>query len=185
MAENYSKEIYPSDLKGSYQRHNIKTVLQSIAVLKELQLTISIKHAKSGLLNVVKNTGLLGRWQVLGIKPKIICDIAHNKEGLHYTLNQLSDEKYDQLHIVLGVVKDKNLSTILPLFPKNAIYYFCQAQVPRALDVTRLRQEAKEYSLLGRTYSSVAKAFKEAKRNANPTDLLYIGGSTFVVAEIL
>ena len=185
LAENYSKEIYPSDLKGSYQRHNIKTVLQSIAVLKELQLTISIKHTKSGLLNVVKNTGLLGRWQVLGIKPKIICDIAHNKEGLHYTLNQLSDEKYDQLHIVLGVVKDKNLLTILPLFPKNAIYYFCQAQVPRALDVTRLRQEAKEYSLLGRTYSSVDKAFKEAQRNAKPTDLLYIGGSTFVVAEIL
>lgn len=184
-AEEYTKEIYPSDLKGSYQKNNIKTVLQSIAILKKIDYKIGVTSIKTGLLNVVKNTGLQGRWQLLGTKPRIICDIAHNKEGLQYTLKQLSNTEYKQLHIVLGVVNDKNLDTILQLFPKNATYYFCQAQVPRALDAEILQQEGKKYSLTGARYSSVARAFKEAKNNAKPTDMLYIGGSTFVVAEIL
>lgn len=185
LAENLIKEIYPSDLKGSYQKHNIKTVLQTIKVLQDKGWNISLENIKSGLLHVVKNTGLQGRWQVLGAKPKIICDTAHNKEGLQYTLKQLTNENFQQLHIVLGVVDDKNLDAILPLFPKNAIYYFCKAQVPRALDAKLLAKKAYEYQLAGQAYTSVKEAFSDAKNTANTADLVYIGGSTFVVAEVV
>ena len=156
-----------------------------IKILQEKGWGISFKNIKSGLLKVVENTGLLGRWQILGDNPKIICDTAHNKEGLQYTLKQLADEKFKQLHIVLGVVDDKNLNDILPLFPKDAIYYFCKAQVPRALDTTTLLNKAAEYQLTGKSYPSVKEAFKASKKNAKVSDLIYIGGSTFVVAELV
>jgi len=185
LSEALIKNIYPSDLKGSYQKHNIKTVLQTLKVLQNKGWEINLKDIKSGLLKVVENTGLLGRWQVLGENPKIICDTAHNKEGLQYTLTQLSEENYQQLHIVLGVVDDKNLDNILPLFPRNANYYFSKAQVPRALDTEILIKKALEYQLVGQCYSSVNKALSQAKIIANPSDLIYVGGSTFVVAEVV
>ncbi len=185
IAENYNGILYPSDLKGNYQTHNIKTVLTSINVLKKQGWKITAKHSQKGLINVVNNTGLFGRWQLLGRTPKIICDTAHNKEGLQYTLTQLHEEHFNRLHIVLGVVNDKNLATILPLFPKEAIYYFCQAKVPRALDAALLQEKASEFQLTGKTYPSVNDAFKQAKLHAHPSDLIYVGGSTFVVAEIV
>lgn len=185
LAEKLIKAIYPSDLKGTYQKHNIKTVLQTITILQKGSWKIHSKDIKSGLLKVVENTGLLGRWQILGSNPKIICDTAHNKEGLQYTLKQLATENYQQLHIVIGVVNDKNLNTILPLFPKEAIYYFCKAQVPRALDKSTLRKKAVKYQLIGQSYHSVKDAFNTAKNRANPSDIIYIGGSTFVVAEVV
>jgi dihydrofolate synthase/folylpolyglutamate synthase len=174
-----------SDLKGSYQKHNLKTAIQTIEVLKKLKFSISKADLKSGLLKVVDNTGLMGRWQILNQSPKIICDTGHNKEGLTYVMQQLSEEEFSSLHIVFGVVNDKDLQSILPLFPKNAIYYFCKPNIPRGLNEIKLQQECKLYNLFGNSYSSVKAALNSAKNNANKNDLIFIGGSTFVVAEVV
>lgn len=176
----------PSDLIGDYQIHNKKTVLQTIKILNEqTSFNISQDNIKSGLLNVVKNTGLLGRWQQLGESPKVICDTAHNKNGLEIVLNQIQKEKFNQLHIVLGVVNDKDLDEVLPLFPKNAIYYFCRPNIPRGLEASILEEKANQFGLTGKTYHSVSEAYRQAQESATATDFIYIGGSTFVVAEIL
>ena len=174
-----------SDLKGSYQKHNIRTVQVVIAQLQKKGWAIGIQHIAKGLKNVSTNTGLLGRWQELGQAPKILCDTGHNREGLQYVMQQLREEKYDRLHIVLGVVSDKNLEDILPLFPKRATYYFCSPNVPRGKEVQQLRREALTYELKGKAYPSVQDALDKAKTNAGIKDLIFIGGSTFVVAEIL
>ncbi|WP_396156771.1 bifunctional folylpolyglutamate synthase/dihydrofolate synthase [Flavobacterium sp.] len=186
FASDLIEETYPSALLGDYQVQNKKTVMQTIKVLQEKKiLSISEEAIKKGFLNVIKNTGLQGRWQQLGSNPKIICDTAHNAHGLKVVLNQLKNEKFDQLHIVLGLVHDKNLDEILPLFPKNAIYYFCKPPVTRGLDSEILMKKAYEYNLTGKTYNSVSNAYQTAKEKANTNDFIYIGGSTFVVAEIL
>jgi dihydrofolate synthase/folylpolyglutamate synthase len=185
LASNNENINYISDLKGSYQIHNIKTVLQIIAVLKKKGFVISEKNIKKGLQKVVKNTGLLGRWQVLNEQPKAICDTAHNAEGLRYVLKQLEEEKYDQLHIVLGVVDDKNLKKVLPLFPKNAIYYFCKPNIPRGLNEVEFQQHCAKFQLMGEAYSSVDIAYKTALNTAGKNDFIFIGGSTFVVAEVV
>ena len=186
FASDLIRETYPSALVGDYQIQNKKTVLQAIKVLQQQnQFTISEEAIKNGFLNVVKNTGLQGRWQQLGENPKIICDTAHNAHGLKIVLNQLKKERYEKLHIVLGVVNDKNLEKILPLFPKKAKYYFCKPDIPRGLDAEILKEKAAEYSLSGETYHSVSNAYQTAKQNASENDLIYVGGSTFVVAEIL
>ncbi len=175
---------YSTDLLGNYQSKNLRTVLQTLEVLKDRELQISAKAIKQGLSKVVENTGLKGRWQILGKEPKIICDTAHNKEGLQMVLNQLLKEKFKKLHIVLGVVNDKNLDNILPLFPKDAMYYFCKPDIPRGLNVKELQNEAKKFQLNGVIFSSVNHAYQSAKRAANTNDIIYIGGSTFVVAEL-
>jgi dihydrofolate synthase/folylpolyglutamate synthase len=186
FASDLVQEDYPSALLGDYQIHNKKTVLQTIKVLQEKQLlTISNNDIKKGFLNVIKNTNLQGRWQQLGENPKIICDTAHNAHGLSIVLNQLKKEQFEQLHIVLGVVNDKDLEEILPLFPKNAIYYFCKPNIPRGLDAAILSIKATEFNLVGEIYNSVSNAYQSAIKNASSKDLIYIGGSTFVVAEIL
>ena len=186
FASDLVQEDYPSALLGDYQIHNKKTVLQTIKVLQEKQLlTISDNDIKKGFLNVIKNTNLQGRWQQLGENPKVICDTAHNAHGLSIVLNQLKKEQFEQLHIVLGVVNDKDLDEILPLFPKNAIYYFCKPNIPRGLDSAILSIKATEFNLVGEIYNSVSNAYQSAIKNASSKDLIYIGGSTFVVAEIL
>jgi dihydrofolate synthase/folylpolyglutamate synthase len=186
FASDLTQETFPSDLIGDYQMHNKKTVLQTITVLNsQEEFKITAENIKSGLLKVVKNTGLQGRWQQLGESPKIICDTAHNKNGLEIVLNQIQKETFKQLHIVLGVVNDKELNEILPLFPKNAIYYFSKPNIPRGLDSAILQEKAKEYQLYGNTYPSVATAYAHAKNNTTNQDFIYIGGSTFVVAEIV
>lgn len=177
---------YPSDLIGDYQVHNKKTVIQTLSVLNQnttFQTTES--HWEKGLSQVVKNTGLQGRWQQLGDFPKIICDTAHNTHGLTIVLNQIQKESFEGLHIVLGVVNDKDLDEVLPLFPKNAIYYFCKPNIPRGLDATILAQKANGFGLIGEIYNSVSDAYEKAKQNAQSSDFIYVGGSTFVVAEIL
>jgi len=177
---------YPSDLIGDYQIHNKKTVMQTLTVLNQhTAFKTTELHWKTGLSQVVKNTGLEGRWQQLGAAPKIICDTAHNTHGLSVVLNQIQNEPFDQLHFVLGVVNDKDLDEVLPLFPKNAIYYFCKPNIPRGLDATILAQKAAQFGLDGKIYNSVSAAYEKAKQNAQPTDFIYVGGSTFVVAEIL
>jgi len=184
FASDLIQETYPSDLIGDYQTHNKKTVVQTITILNQKQFKISEANVKSGLLNVIKNTGLEGRWQQLGEFPKIICDTAHNKNGLEIVMKQIQKEKFDTLHIVLGVVNDKDLDEILPLFPSDAIYYFCKPNISRGLDVAILQEEARKNHLLGDTHPSVADAYNKARTNATKKDFIFIGGSTFVVAEL-
>ena len=174
---------YNTDLLGDYQKKNTRTTVSAIKQLKSF--SISEKNISDGLLNVVKNTNLKGRWQVLQEKPKVICDTAHNKEGLKIVLNQLKKEKYNKLHIILGVVSDKDLNGVLPLFPKEATYYFCKPNIPRGLPETILQEKSMRFNLIGKKYLSVKLALKNALLNANQGDTIYIGGSTFVVAEII
>ncbi len=185
FASDLIKETYPSALVGDYQTQNKKTVLQTIKVLQnQKEFIIDEEAIKNGFLNVIKNTHLQGRWQQLGKNPKIICDTAHNSHGLKIVLNQVQKEKFDTLHIVLGVVNDKNLDDILPLFPKNAKYYFCKPDIRRGLDAEILKEKAEAYGLKGETYLSVSNAYQKAKEKATSKDFIYVGGSTFVVAEI-
>ena len=185
VASKLINEGFESDLKGSYQLNNVKTAVQALFLLKDKGIVISEEIIKQGLLSVVKNTGLLGRWQILKKMPKVICDTGHNKEGLNYVFKQLQCESYEQLHIVLGVVNDKDLSTILPLFPKNAKYYFCKPNIPRGLDALQLKSACENFGLEGVIFSSVQEAYKSALKYASINDLIFIGGSTFVVAEVI
>ncbi|HEY6143062.1 MAG TPA: folylpolyglutamate synthase/dihydrofolate synthase family protein [Flavobacterium sp.] len=185
FASDIVSQTYPSDLIGDYQEHNKKTVIQTISILNErTTFKISDTFIKSGLLHVIKNTGLEGRWQQLGESPKIICDTAHNKNGLEIVMKQIQKEKFDTLHIVLGVVNDKDLDEVLPLFPTNAIYYFCKPNIPRGLDAQILKQKAGKFNLIGETYYSVTEAYSKSKNMATKKDFIFVGGSTFVVAEI-
>ena len=185
FADQLIDNVFGSDLKGAYQIHNIKTVIQSVNILKVSGFQISEGDLKNGLLNVTQNTGLQGRWQILGHNPKIVCDTAHNKEGLTFVLQQIELETYNKLHIVFGAVNDKDLNTVIPLFPKHAKYYFCKPNVPRGLDVDQLRSVFNSNGLKGEAYNSVKEAFETAVYSAQREDLIYVGGSTFVVAEII
>ncbi|MFY7936048.1 MAG: bifunctional folylpolyglutamate synthase/dihydrofolate synthase [Flavobacterium sp.] len=186
FASDLITETYKSALLGDYQVHNKKTVQQTIKVIQtQKKFKISEENIKNGFLNVVKNTGLLGRWQQLNDSPKVICDTAHNSHGLKIVLNQIQNEKFDELHIVLGVVNDKDLNDILPLFPKKAKYYFCKPNISRGLNAKILEENAKKHSLKGKVYNSVSNAYANAIKNSNTNDFIYIGGSTFVVAEVL
>lgn len=182
----HTKEaIYEMDLKGDYQPKNQKGVLQVLDILKEKNWKISEENIKNGLKNVVKNTNLQGRWQTLGENPKIICDTGHNAHGLQLVVNQINKQKFENLHIVFGVVKDKDLKQILPLMPQKATYYFCRPNVERGLSAEILQQEASRYHLKGDCYDSVNLAFEQAKKNAQKEDFIFVGGSTFVVAEVV
>ena len=185
LASKNDNSNYKTDLKGSYQINNLKTVVKTIEVLKSNGFNISEEHINNGLLHVVKNTGLLGRWQIINEQPKVICDTGHNKEGLMYVLNQLQKEEFNKLHFIFGVVNDKELKDILPLFPKEAVYYFCKPDIPRGLDASELQQKCMPFGLKGAIYSSVQTAYKSALESALKSDLIFIGGSTFVVAEVV
>ncbi len=184
FASDLIQEDYPSGLLGDYQIANKKTVVQTIQLLKEY-FVISQRNLEDGLLNVVANTGLLGRWQQINSNPKVICDTAHNSHGLKIVLNQIQKENFRQLYFVLGVVNDKDLDDILPLFPKKADYFFCRPNVPRGLDEKKLQQKALEFGLNGTVCNSVSEAYQEALKVSDENDFIYIGGSTFVVAEIV
>ncbi|MGM5470473.1 bifunctional folylpolyglutamate synthase/dihydrofolate synthase [Flavobacteriaceae bacterium LMO-SS05] len=185
FADNDVSEVFESELKGSYQCHNVKTVIQTLKKMPKGTFKVSNAQIKSGLLHVINNTGLRGRWEVLQHHPKVICDVAHNKEGLFYAMKQLGEAHFENLHIVFGVVNDKDVKSILPLMPKQATYYFCKPNIERGLDAKNLKQIFNEYGLVGNSYSSVKQALLNAKNNAQTNDLIYIGGSTFVVAEII
>ncbi len=174
---------YTTSLLGDYQKRNIKGVLVTLDKLKNYK--VDETHIKKGLQNVAINTGLQGRWQLLGENPKVICDTAHNKEGLSLVLAQLLKENYKTLHFVLGFVKEKDLDAILPLFPKNASYYFCKPNISRGLNAEILLEKAKKYNLKGRGYTSVMEAYKAVNEQASKADLIFVGGSNFTVAEVL
>lgn len=172
-----------TDLLGAYQNKNGTTAIHVIKALKGF--TVSENQLHKGLLNVVKNTNLKGRWQILQVAPRVICDTAHNKEGLHYVMHQLASLPAKKLHIVLGVVTDKKLEEILPLFPQDASYYFCKPNIPRGLDEYELQSKASHFGLLGNTYNSVNEAYLAAISNAEKEDVIFVGGSTFVVGEVV
>jgi len=181
-----SKEVkgeFETSLLGNYQLKNVKGVVGAISELKGF--SIQKKHIESGLNNVVENTGILGRWQVLNDSPKTICDTAHNQEGLSLVLKQIANQDFDKLHMILGFVKDKKLASILPLFPKEATYYFCKPNIQRGLDANFLKNEASKFSLNGEVYGSVKEAQQAALKNVGKSDFIFIGGSNFVVAEVL
>ncbi len=171
-------------LGGDYQAKNLQAVFEAFRVLNGV-FEVSTRDINDGIRKTVVNTGLMGRWQVLNRKPMTICDTGHNKEGLEYVVNQINKVPKTKLHMVLGFVNDKDLSIVLPLFPLNASYYFTKASVPRALDEKALMAEASGFGLKGNCYKDVKSALQAARRNASDTDLIFIGGSTFVVADIL
>lgn len=174
---------YKIGLLGSYQKKNVKGVLAALSALKHFKVTTV--NIELGLQRVVENTNLMGRWQQIGNEPTIICDTAHNKEGISLVLDQLKEQDFNELHIVLGFVKDKDISKIIPLFPKNARYYFCKPKIFRGLNENILADLFYQLDFKGNIYESVNKAFKAAKKAAKTNDFIYVGGSNFVVSEIL
>jgi dihydrofolate synthase/folylpolyglutamate synthase len=171
-------------LGGDYQLVNLQAVFSVFATLKGF-FTVSIREIIVGIRNVVMNTGLEGRWQILGYEPLTICDTGHNKEGLEYVMSQIRRIPKTGLHMVIGFVKDKDLESVLPLFPANATYYFTKAAVPRALNEDSLMMEASKYGLHGDSYPDVKTALYHARKNAVKKDMIFIGGSTFIVAEVI
>jgi dihydrofolate synthase / folylpolyglutamate synthase len=174
-----------SPLSGKYQLKNLATVLSTIEQLQQIGMQIPKEFINSGIRNVVKNTGLLGRWQTLARQPLTIADIGHNPDGISEVLEQIALTPHQKLHFVLGVVSDKDVRSMFSKLPKNASYYFCKANIPRGLDAGELAQVAKEFSLQGNVYSSVKEALKAAQLAATTDDLVMVGGSAFVVAEVV
>jgi len=183
FAEKEIEETYATDLKGSYQNHNVKGVVVCLNVLKGF--TITEDHFRAGLSAVSANTGIQGRYQVLQETPLVICDTAHNREGFKIVLDQLTKENKKTIHMVLGFVIEKNLEHVLPLFPKDANYYFVRPDVRRGLAAEELRETARKFDLKGSAYSSVQEGYETALRAASSNDLIYVGGSTFTVAEVI
>lgn len=178
------KDLY-GELNGLYQVKNTNTILNAVYKLIELGYNIDETNIKNGFRNVCHLTGLMGRWQKLEENPTIICDTGHNIGGMKYIVEQLSRMKYDKLHIIIGMVNDKDISGVISLLPKNAKYYFTQASVKRALPAEQVKEIANNYGLKGEAYSSVEKALTIAKNNAKENDLIFIGGSTFIVADLI
>ena len=174
-----------NELGGWVQSKNARTVLAAIQELIKIGFKIPHDAVYKGFANVVELTGLMGRWQTLQHNPKIICDTGHNSHAIRHIVRQLHDERYKTLHIVFGMVNDKDTSTILSMLPKNAFYYFTQPSIDRALDVETLWERAKEYGLHGYSYPTVELALEAAKKNADEIDLIFIGGSSFIVADAL
>jgi len=173
-----------SPLGGDYQSKNIQAAFQAFKT-PEVIFEISSKNIIDGIRKVTINTKLMGRWQILGRKPLVICDTGHNREGLEYVVSQIKRLPVKNLRIVLGFVSDKDLRIVLPLFPDDAIYYFTKASVPRAMDEKALMNTALSYGLKGTCHPDVKSALSTARRDASAADLIFVGGSTFVVAEVV
>ncbi|NOS91472.1 MAG: bifunctional folylpolyglutamate synthase/dihydrofolate synthase [Cyclobacteriaceae bacterium] len=172
------------DLKGTYQRKNVAGVLATIDILRKSGFVISSDHIMHALQNTTTLTGLKGRWQKLSEHPLMICDTGHNEGGIREVVQQIRQQKYNRLWIVLGCVKDKDLHAVLSLLPKEAYYFFCQAKIPRALDAAELMKQSMEVGLTGEVIGDVNQAIRTAKERSGKGDFIFIGGSTFVVAEI-
>ena len=173
------------DLPGTYQLKNVKTVLSAVDELRDKGFVITNEHIKIGLRQVKALTGLHGRWEVLSHHPLTICDTGHNPEGITEVVRNIQTVNYEHLHFVIGMVNDKDISKILAMLPKDAVYYFCKPDIPRGLDAESLKKKAESFGLEGTTYPSVLTAFKTAQSNATASDLVFVGGSTFVVAEVV
>jgi dihydrofolate synthase / folylpolyglutamate synthase len=171
-------------LLGAYQRMNLPGILEAVDQLRHQGWEISDEALKKGLAQVTELTGLKGRWQKLGDRPLIIADTGHNEPGIREILAQLETYTFTKLWMVIGMVQDKDISKILAILPKNAHYVFCQADLPRALPAELLAEKASNFGLIGEIIPNVNQALAFARKNAAADDLIFIGGSTFVVAEI-
>lgn len=174
-----------SELLGLYQLKNISTVVAAVEQLNKKGYSLQESTVRTGIKQVTSTTGLLGRWQVLSQRPLVIADTGHNEAGIQEVLAQLNLTPHEQLHMVLGIVNDKDISTVLGLLPKNAIYYFCKADIPRGLPANELQEAARQRGLNGTVHESVRAALATAKNKATTSDLILIGGSTFTVAEVV
>lgn len=183
FAEDVIKTSYDTDLLGDYQKRNCLGVVATLKQLKDF--TISENHIKLGLQQVVQNTGLLGRWQWLQRKPKIVCDTAHNPEGLKLVMQQIQKHNFKTLHMVIGLVADKNIDEVLPCFPECASYYFVKPNIIRGLDAEKLKKKALGFGLKGKAYTSVKTGLKAAMKMSKEEDFVFVGGSTFVVSEVV
>lgn len=186
---NTSKNLFLKkvrlDLTGSYQLRNIITVLETVKTLRDIGYRISDNAIYQALKNVKKLTGLQGRWQTISKSPYVICDTGHNKAGITEVVQNIKQTPHKSLHMVIGMVKDKDINGVLKLLPENATYYFCQPKLERALPVNDLAKQASIHNLQGKTFDTVEEALNTAKANAFNEDLIFVGGSTFVVAEII
>jgi len=174
-----------TELLGHYQLKNIVTVMAAVSVLQKNGWKIGEAAVREGIKNVWRNTGLKGRWQILGNSPLVIADVGHNKEGMQMVLKQLETYRYKQLRMVLGFVNDKEIGEILRMLPQEARYYFTKAAIPRAMDEQEVKMQAESYGLFGDAYPSVEEAFNAAIGDSGPEDLVFVGGSTFIVAEVV
>jgi len=186
FAEDVVTDDLPnSDLMGIYQKKNLRTALVALEELRSRFDKINATNIAKGFNNVGRNTGLMGRWQVFNKEPLTVADTAHNKEGITEVVHQISAQSFNELHVVLGFVNDKNIEDLLSLFPAEAQYYFCEPKIARALPLDSLLEISNKLGLNGTAYDSVSKAFKFAKKQANKEDMIFVGGSTFVVAEVV
>ncbi len=176
---------FATDLQGSYQRENMRTVSRVIDIARELGHDLKPECVEQGALHVKANTGLRGRWDLIGEKPRIIVDVGHNEGGVRMVVDMLRKQSFVRLHIVWGMVGDKDAKNILSLLPTSASYYWCKPDVPRGKDLRELSQEALKFSLEGKEYPSVNDALNAAKAEALQNDLIFVGGSVFVVAEVV
>lgn len=176
--------VFKLDLIGAYQTKNLAGVLASIEELRKAGFEISDQHIVVGLKEVMLHTGLRGRWQTINENPLIICDTGHNEGGIREIVQQITQTKYHHLHMVIGMVKDKDVSKVLSLLPKEAMYYFCEASIPRAMPANELCAKAEDFGLKGVIFKNVNDAIQAAKENSSSNDFIFVGGSTFVVAEI-
>ncbi|MBD1428276.1 bifunctional folylpolyglutamate synthase/dihydrofolate synthase [Sphingobacterium litopenaei] len=185
ISKEWETKVYDLDLTGSYQVKNIAGVLAVVDQIRQKGFAISDEQLIYALANVQKLTGFQGRWQTLSTDPLIICDTGHNEDGIKEVIKNLNEVSYNKLHIVIGAMKDKDLDHMLPYLPKDAIYYFSNPDMPRAMEAEELAEKAKGYGLSGRVCGSVIQALNEAKSAYLPGDLIFVGGSNFVVAEVL
>ena len=185
FADELIEDEYDCDLKGVYQKMNIKTSIQTINELVKLGFIISEENIVDGLKNVKTNTGILGRWEIIGRDPLIICDVAHNHEALSIVLNHLISMEYNKIHFVIGFVNDKNLNSIIDLFPMHAEFYFTKPNIERGMDQLELQNLFKSKNRIGNSFSNVKLALKSALNMSKKDDIIYVGGSTFVVAEAM
>ena len=181
----FSFDSIELDLTGSYQLKNLAGVLSAVKHLRLMDYQIDDQDVLSALRQVKKLTGLMGRWHSLNYNPLIICDTGHNEDGIREVMKNINLTPHKDLYMVIGMVEDKDISKILSLLPQRAFYYFCQPTIPRAKPANDLQLEAAKFGLTGTFYPTVQAAFDEAKKNAGNNDLIFIGGSTFVVAEII
>ena len=175
---------YDLDLPGIYQSKNLLTILEACSVLKDLEYDIDENEIRQGLQKTKKLTGLHGRWEVIHENPTIVLDVGHNEDGIKQIVQQIELTTHHDLHIIIGMVKDKEIDTVLSLLPHSANYYFTQAHIPRALPAETLKEKAGEFNLKGKTYPDVNEAIKEAKSKSHKDDLILICGSVFLVGEV-
>ena len=183
--ETASNGTIINELSGNCQIKNANTVLNAIKALQNIGINISEQAIAEGFANVCKISGLMGRWSVINDSPRTVCDTGHNVAGVQYIVKQLAKEKYSRLHIVLGFVKDKDITHILEMFPRYATYYFTNAAIPRSLPASELKALATARGLDGNDYPTVPEAYNAALEAASADDMIFVGGSTFIVADLL